>query len=221
MPGAARRTFLPEFGEGSMPELPTELAQLLSSARSGSREALGEALELCRQYLLAIANRQLNPALQGKGGASDIVQQTFLEAQRDFEQFGGTSLEELQAWLKRLLVHNVADFARGYQGTDKRRADREVALPGTSTSDAGGGLAADTRSPSAHAMAEEQAVRVRQVLDTLPEDYRQVILWRYQEEHSFAEIAQRMGRSENAVRKLWFRAIERLEEALGGSSDGA
>ncbi len=69
-------------------------------------------------------------------------------------------------------------------------------------------------------MAEEQAVKVRRALETLPEDYRQVIVWRYQEERSFAEIAERMGRTENAVRKLWFRAIERLEQALGGSIDG-
>jgi RNA polymerase sigma-70 factor (ECF subfamily) len=203
-----------------VPELPAELAALLTAARSGDRDALGAALDRCRPYLLAIANRHLNPALQAKGGASDIVQQTFLEAQRDFARFHGSSTEELQAWLKQLLLHNATDFARGFQETDKRRADREVGLPGTSTSDAGGGLAADTPSPSANAAAEEQADRLRQALETLPEDYRQVIVWRYQEEHSFAEIAQRMERSENAVRKLWFRAIERLEAALGGSVDG-
>src|SRR5438046_3984877 len=112
-----------------MPELPAELDQLLSAARAGSREALGEALELCRQYLLAVANRQLNPALRAKGGASDLVQQTFLEAQRDFERFGGSDLDALRAWLKQLLLHNAADFARGFLGTDKRRADREVGLP--------------------------------------------------------------------------------------------
>jgi RNA polymerase sigma-70 factor (ECF subfamily) len=202
-----------------MPELPAELTRLLAAARSGSREAMGEALELCRQYLLAIANRQLNPALRGKGGASDLVQQTFLEAQRDFDRFHGTSLDELQAWLKQMLLHNAADFARGYLETDKRRADREVGLPGADTSN-GGDIASDTPTPSAHAMVGEQEEKVRLALEGLPPDYRQVIVWRYQEELSFAEIAQRMGRSENAVRKLWFRAVERLEAAMGGSLDG-
>jgi len=202
-----------------MPESAAEIDRLFAAARSGSRDALGSALELCRQYLLAVANRQLNPALQAKGGASDIVQQTFLEAQRDFGQFRGDTVEELQAWLKHLLLNNAADFARGFQNTDKRRLDREVGLPG-GTSDAGGDLAGDTPTPSVDAMAEEQAAKVRRALDTLPDDYRQVIVWRYQEERSFAEIAERMGRSENAVRKLWFRAIERLEQELGGSIDG-
>jgi RNA polymerase sigma-70 factor (ECF subfamily) len=204
-----------------MPDLSAELERLLAAARSGSRQALGEALEACRAYLLAIANRQLNPALQAKGGPSDIVQQTFLEAQRDFEQFRGSTVEELQAWLKHLLLHNVADFARGFERTDKRRIDREVTLPGSSTSNASGGLAADTPTPSLRAMAEEQAVKLRRALEALPEDYRQVIVWRYQEEQSFAEIAQRMNRSENAVRKLWFRAIERLEQEMGESIDGS
>jgi len=202
-----------------MSEPTAELDQLLTAARAGSREALGDALELCRQYLLAVANRQLNPALRSKGGASDIVQQTFLEAQRDFGKFQGDSVEALQAWLKHLLLNNAADFARGFQDTDKRRIDREVGLPG-GTSDAGGDLAGDTPTPSVNAMAEEQAAKVRRALETLPEDYRQVIVWRYQEERSFAEIAERMGRTENAVRKLWFRAIERLEQELGGSIDG-
>src|SRR5262249_28581172 len=91
---------------------------------------------------------------------------------------------------------------------------------GAGTSNAGG-LAADTPTPSAGAMADERAERMRQALATLPEDYRNVIVWRYQEEQSFAEIAQRMGRGESAVRKLWFRAIERLEQEIGESVDGS
>jgi hypothetical protein len=68
---------------------------LLAAARRGSREALGQSLEACRRYLLAIADRQLDQDLQAKGGASDLVQETFLEAQRDFGQFHGPSPDEL------------------------------------------------------------------------------------------------------------------------------
>ncbi|HJZ60089.1 MAG TPA: sigma-70 family RNA polymerase sigma factor [Gemmataceae bacterium] len=204
-----------------MAEPPTDPARLLAAARGGSREAMGEALELCRQYLLAVANRQLNPALRAKGGPSDLVQQTFLEAQRDFDRFHGASLDELQAWLKQMLLHNAADFARGFLETDKRRADREVGLPDADTTGEVDDLASDTPTPSAHAMVGEQEEKVRRALDTLPADYRQVVVWRYQEELSFAEIAQRMGRTENAVRKLWFRAVMKLEETMGGSLDGA
>src|SRR6516164_8048548 len=101
----------------------------LSAARTGSAEALGEALEACRGYLLLIARRELGPDLQAKAGASDLVQQTFLEAQRDFAGFHGDTKAELLAWLRRLLLNNLANFARDYRETAKRHIGREVRLP--------------------------------------------------------------------------------------------
>src|SRR5262245_17294596 len=105
-----------------------DAAGLLAAARGGSREALGEALEACRAYLLHVAQRELAPALQAKGGASDLVQETFLDAQRDFHRFHGGSEEELLAWLRQVLRHKLANFTRHYRGTDKRAVAREVAL---------------------------------------------------------------------------------------------
>src|SRR5262245_24657724 len=104
-----------------------DAAQWLPAARAGSPEAMGQAFEACRDYLLRIANEELASDLQAKGGASDIVQETFLEAQRDFGRFAGGTHDELLAWLRQLLLHNMADFTRRYR-TDKRRAGREVAL---------------------------------------------------------------------------------------------
>src|SRR5829696_9456278 len=111
----------------------------LAAARGGSPEALGDALEACRAYLLKIAEADLDPALRAKGGASDLVQQTFLEAQRDFGRFAGGSEEELLAWLRQLLRNNLANFARDYRRTGKRRLDRERLLDagGASSSPAG------------------------------------------------------------------------------------
>jgi RNA polymerase sigma-70 factor, ECF subfamily len=193
----------------------SETGDRLIAARAGSRAALGEALEACRAYLLKIAEQDLDPALRPKGGASDLVQQTFLEAQRDFARFTGGSEQELLAWLRQLLRNNLANFARDYRQTGKRRIDREVALD---TPDSSGGPAgqvpADTTSPSGHAAADEQAEMVRRTLERLPEDYRRVLTLRYQEGRSFDEIAQLLGRSSNAARKLWARAVERLEEEL-------
>ncbi len=194
-----------------------DVAQYLPAARSGSREALGQALEAYRAYLLLIANRQLDPDLRAKGGASDLVQETFLEAQRDFAQFRGTSGDEFQAWLRQLLLHNIANFARRYRDADKRSIRREVALEEETPSGGHGqNVAADTPSPSGQVIAQEQSEAVQRALQRLPEDYRQVIVWRYQEGRSFEEIAQRLQRSENAARKLWFRALERLQQELGG-----
>jgi RNA polymerase sigma-70 factor (ECF subfamily) len=186
----------------------------LTQARAGSHEALGQALEACRRYLLEIARQELDPTLQAKGGASDVVQEAFLDAQRDFGQFSGTSDGELRAWLRQLLLHHVYKVARRYRGTLKRSAGREISLE--TTNGGGAHVPAATASPSMHAMAHEQAEKVRLAMERLPEDYRQVILWRYQEHRSFEEIAARLDRSIPAVRKLWARALDRLQQQMKG-----
>src|SRR5262245_20837486 len=164
-------------------------AQQLALARAGSADAMGQVLEACRGYLLLVAGGRLDPALQAKGGASDMIQDTFLEAQRDFAQFQGTSEAELLAWLRRLLLNNMSNFARSYRGTDKRAVGREVALgPDGSSAAPGPGLIAPEPSPSAEAMAHEQVQALQRALEKLPEDYRRVIVLRYQEELPFEEI---------------------------------
>ena len=197
----------------SEPELAVD--SLLPSARAGSAEALGEALESFRAYLLAIANQKIDPALRTKGGASDIVQETFLEAQRDIAQFTGTTGGELKAWLVRLLLNNVTNFARHYTGTGKRQVGRETGLPAhTPTGPAGAGLPGDTPTPSMEMMADERVIALQRAIAKLPDDYRRVIEMRNQEDLPFAEIAVQMCRTENAVRKLWFRAVELLQHEM-------
>jgi RNA polymerase sigma-70 factor (ECF subfamily) len=192
-----------------------ESAQRLSAARAGSLEALGQALEACRGYLLLIAQRELGPQLQAKGGASDLVQETLLEACRDFARFQGDSEAELLQWLRRLLLNNLADFTRLYRDTDKRQFEREVALEaGDSSAERGGGLAAALPSPSGEAMAHEQAAAIQRVLERLPDDYRRVIVLRYQEERSFEEIGRLLDLTANAARKLLLRAVERAQREL-------
>lgn len=191
-----------------------DITRWLPEAQAGSREALGQVLEACRGYLLLIARQELDPILQAKGGASDLVQQTFLEAQKDLGLFHGSTPEALLAWMRRLLLNNLANFRRDFH-RDKRRVSREVALQVSDSSVQGeGGFRADTPSPSVAVMHHEQAQALELALEQLPDDYRRVIHLRYREEHSFEAIALSMQRSPNAVRKLWARAIERLQEIL-------
>ncbi len=186
----------------------------LSAAQAGSREALGHVLEACRGYLLLIAQQELDPGLQAKGGASDLVQQTFLEAQKDFRRFQGSTPDALLAWMRRLLLNNLANFRRDFR-REKRQVAREVALPGGDSSRGRGeNLRGNSPTPSVLVMRDEQAQALERALERLPEDYRRIIHLRYREERSFEEIAQLMQRTQNAARKLWARAIERLQHEL-------
>jgi RNA polymerase sigma-70 factor (ECF subfamily) len=190
---------------------PPDADPLLAQARAGSTAALGELLESCRAYLRLVAEKELDPELRAKGSASDLVQQTFLEAHRDFGQFGGTSRDELLAWLRRLLLNNLANFSRSFRDTGKRAIDRELRLGSQNPATL---LADDSVTPGSKVVAREQEESLRQALARLPDDYRQVIRLRHEDERTFEEIAVLMQRTANAVRKLWLRAVERLQQEM-------
>jgi RNA polymerase sigma-70 factor (ECF subfamily) len=195
-----------------------EVARWLLEARDGSVEALGKVLEACRGYLLHVAERRLRSDLRSKGGASDLVQQTFLDAQRDFARFQGDSEKELLAWLRQVLLHNLAHFQRSYRATAKRDLEREVPLPAPGSSSEGGAdIASPTPTPSQQAAAREEAEKMQKALERLPEEHRQVLALRHQEQLTFEEIGRRMGRSISGARALWLRAVERLDDELGKS----
>ena len=191
-------------------------------------EAVGRALEGCRQYLLMMTERTLGNDLRVKVAASDIVQETILEGYRDFGRFRGHDGDELRAWLYCILRHNLANAADRYRGAAKRRIDREVSLDADSTVGlAAGHLPATTPTPSQHAIRREQAQALADALRRLPETDRRVLAWRHQEQLPFEEIGRRLGGSAEAARKRWARAVDRLRwivEQDGGAvsrSEGA
>jgi len=195
-----------------MAQPPPVVAEQLRAARAGSKDALGQALEACRHYLLRIAREELDSVLQAKASASDLVQDTFLEAQRDFPKFAGRTEAELLGWLRQVLLHNVANLARHYRATAKRQVTREVRL---ATDQQAGPEPVDAGpTPSARLQADERQAQVERALARLPADYREVILLRNQARHAFEEVGRLMHRSADAARRLWARAIERLQEEL-------
>jgi RNA polymerase sigma-70 factor (ECF subfamily) len=190
-------------------------SSILSAAHAGSAEAEGQALDRCRRYLLEVARQALGPGLQAKGGASDLVQETYLEAHRQFASFDGVSEAQLRAWLRCLLMHKAAQLGRRYRGTRKRQLSREIPLgvvdafaPRPSQ------IAGRSPTPSVVVIADEQLRRVNEAISRLPADYRQVMMLRYQQAMSFEEVGQRLGRSPDAARMLWARALEKLKLEL-------
>src|SRR5881227_2251 len=103
--------------------------QFLGLARAGSGPALGQLLELYRKYLTLLVRLQIGRRLQGKVDAADLVQDTFLQAHRDFGQFRGTTEEELIGWLRQILAHSLAMCVRRY-GAQRRdvRLERKLAV---------------------------------------------------------------------------------------------
>ena len=188
--------------------------QPTNDAAEPQREALVRKMEACRRYLLSIAARRLEPDLIAKGGASDIVQDTYLEAHRDIDRFCGETDGQVRAWLRQILHHNVINFARRYHA-GKRVVGQEVSLDRPGDSDQRPYLfPSEDPTPSAEAIRNEEAVLVNQALARLAEKDRQILVWRNIENLSFETIAERIDGNPSQARKAWLRAIERLRGVL-------
>src|SRR5882724_8951941 len=97
--------------------IPSERANLLLRAQQGEEGAQGALLETYRNYLELLARIEIGRRLQTKVDADDLVQETFLEAHRNFGLFRGDQEAEFIAWLRAILATRIADLLRRYVGT--------------------------------------------------------------------------------------------------------
>ena len=190
--------------------------QLIAEARRGDEAARGKLLELYRNYLRLVARSLIGGALRVKFDPSDLVQETFLKAHRDFGQFAGGTEPELVAWLRQILVRSLANQVKHHRrmARDHHRQESLERLLEQSSLMAQMALASQIPSPSEAASRREQAVLLADAVDRLPSDYREAFVLRTLEHVPFEEVADRMGRSIGAVRMLWARAVKKLNQML-------
>jgi RNA polymerase sigma-70 factor, ECF subfamily len=191
-------------------------SQRFRRARDGSTAALGELFESCRNYLLLVANLAVKKGLQPKTGASDLVQEAFSEAHRIFDRFQGETEEELRRWLLSILDHKIGNVQKSFFGTARRDVSREQRL---NWGDESGRVeqlrvAAAGESPSGILISRENQDALQQALEMLPDDHQTVIRLRVEQDLPFAEIGQRMDRSEAAVQQLYLRAVMSLKRLI-------
>ncbi len=194
------------------------IEQLIRLARAQDGQALGELLETYRPYLVLLARLRSSRRLQGKFDPADVVQETFLAAHRNFQQFRGSTEPELAAWLRQILASRLAKSLRHYWGTQGRDVRRECELAdelSRSSQALAQGLAAPHSSPSQQAARREQAVLLAAALARLPERYRDILILRHLEGLTFPEIARRLDRTLDSVEKAWARALGKLRGSLG------
>jgi RNA polymerase sigma-70 factor (ECF subfamily) len=187
----------------------------LLGEQAKSHDSIGEILNACRAYLLVVANAELSRDVAGKISPSDVVQETLIEAHQAFPGFQGRTQEELLAWLRQILRNNVLNAMRRYRQTASRQVAREIRLAGGAGSTESGFKVVDPEpGPRSKAIQEEEERRLAEAVARLPPDYRDVIELRNREHLTFAEVGERIGRSDEAARKLWARAIEMLRAEL-------
>jgi RNA polymerase sigma-70 factor, ECF subfamily len=194
--------------------------QLLTQARAGAPECLGRLLQYYGNYLKLLVATQIDEKLQARCSPSDVVQETYCEAHRDFEQFRGATEAEFLAWLRMILVNNMAREVEKHVLAAKRDVRREISLDAMSkalelsAARLESVLAAQGDSPSSNMHRQEHTIMLANLLAELPPDYRNVLVLRHCEGLPFKDIGLRMERSAGAVRMLWLRAIGQVREQL-------
>jgi RNA polymerase sigma-70 factor (ECF subfamily) len=168
--------------------------------------------------LNVLARIQLDARLKSKLDPSDLVQETFMVAQKRFPEFRGADEPEVMAWLRKILANRLAYQARRYLQATKRNVSLESGLQ--YQIDQSSVLLADRlgtsgSSPSQRAGRRERAALLADALERLPEHYRQVIMLRNVQGLSFPDIAQHMERTLDSVKNIWPRALARLRSELG------
>jgi RNA polymerase sigma-70 factor (ECF subfamily) len=176
-------------------------------------------LEQYRNYLSVLARVRMNRQLQAKFDDSDVVQETMIQANREFHQFRGTTEAALTKWLRAIMSTRKAILTRHY--LDRRCRDPKleqqlrIELDNTSTY-MDRALRAGTSTPSEQAARREHAVLLADALTRLPEHHREVVILHHVEGRSLREAAELMNRSTTSVKKLWARAMVELRQIMQG-----
>ncbi len=185
--------------------LPEEV--LIQRIQDGDDAAFHALFDRYVETLRRYADRWMPAGLRRRLSAADVVQEAHLVAFErcvDFEHRGAGSFRN---WLLRIVELKVKQAVRSHAGAALRSMGREVTR----------GARLDTRdfvgrqaSPSQAAIGSEMEDLARQAMETLPEHYREVLQLTRNEQLNLREIGVRIGRSHEATKKLYARAMSRF-----------
>lgn len=180
---------------------------LLRRAKDGSDAALNLLYEQCAGRLLAYIRLRLGRDLRARLESRDILQATLLKSLTHLHELKGDETRSLMAWLARIAEHEIRDRA-DYHQRQRRDAGREVIFEEEPP------IAAAARSALSAVILDERAQQLERAIDSMAPAHREVILLRTFEELTFPEIAARLGKSEDACRMLFARAMTVLTLAM-------
>jgi RNA polymerase sigma-70 factor, ECF subfamily len=111
-----------------MGEHSSSIEDMLPLAKAGDLQAIGAVLDGFRTYMTLLARIQIGRQLQAKADPDDVVQEAFLDAYRQFGNFRGETVDELAAWLRKILAGHLAQLVRRYCATEARDVRLEYSI---------------------------------------------------------------------------------------------
>jgi RNA polymerase sigma-70 factor (ECF subfamily) len=188
---------------------------LLRQAQAGNAAALNQLLTEIRPLMKAAIEKLLGKQAFGPSDASDVVQESLLKVAQHLAEVQATTSPQFRAWLVQIARREFLDAAR-HAHQQKRNVHQQVPLPQDSNGEMQ--LAVGTSSPSQQATRNEEDERRQAILSQLSADDQLVIRLRFHEQRDWPEIAAQMGRSEAAVKQLFYRALKQWKQKVSGQS---
>lgn len=188
-------------------------------ASQGDQCALDELLERYRERLGRLVKLRLDDRVRGRIDASDVIQETYVEASQRLNEYLREPTVPFFVWLRFLTIQKLTLLHRRHLGVQARDAGREVAMhSGPMPAGASAALAAQLvgqlTSPSSAAMKAEMKIRLQDALNAMDPIDREVLVLRHFEQLGNGEIAHVLGLSESAACNRYVRALEKLRKQL-------
>jgi len=208
-----------------MKDPPSETVRLLERLRAGDRRVLADLFQRHRDRLRRMVELRMDPRLQGRIDASDVLQDGFLDLTKRVESYLSDPRLPVFLWLRLVVSDRLALVHRHHVGTQMRDAGREVSLyrdplPRVSSAALALMLLGRQTSPSNAAIRAEQVLQVQEAINSLDPLDREVVALRHFEQLTRAETAVVLGITEEAGAKRYIRALKKLKTILAAMPGG-
>lgn len=176
---------------------------ILEKARTGDRSAFESLVAECRATIEGHVRTRIGTYLRDKVSPEDVLQEAYARAWKSIAGLRGQDERAVRGWFKTIAEHVILDFVSRHRRTDVifLPEPRDPVHP--------------QASPSKVLRREERFVRLREALDSLSPEHREVVVLVRIEGLKIKEAAERMNRTPNAVVKLLSRALQKLKDAFG------
>jgi RNA polymerase sigma-70 factor (ECF subfamily) len=196
-----------------------EIHNLVQRAAAGDEIAWNQLIANHRARLRRMVAFRLDRRLQGRVDASDVIQESLIDASRRLPEYVQNPVMPFFLWLRFLTSQRLVEQHRKHLGVKARDADREISiyrggLPETTTADLAAHFLGKFSSPSHAAMRVEQKLRLQQGLNSLDPIDREILALRHFEQLNNGEAAEVLGLDKSAASKRYARALVRLKDVL-------
>jgi RNA polymerase sigma-70 factor, ECF subfamily len=209
---------------GSQPGDDAETSGLLARAGVGDPGALGDLFERHRPRLERLVRFRLDPRVRARIGASDVLQETYIELSRRIAEYLKGPTMPFYLWLRFLAVQKVLMLHRQHLGVKARSAGREVLLddvgPRLSSAQIAGRFLDQKTTPTQAVLRAEMKAILEEALERMGPMDREILALRHFEQLANAEVARVLGIEEDAASKRYLRALRRLRGLLAGAAAG-